>query len=128
MTNRNDDATTVAEYEHSTAVIRDDGGRYHYVNAMGDRVQSFHSEDRARLYADIQSVVGGFREEKTGERGVPPAVARAFDENLLMAYHVATPTMGVSWTARAFGTDEAEVRSAVGVVRDRAEKRRREQG
>lgn len=128
MTNRNDDATTVAEYEHSTAIVRDRDGRYHYVNPMGERVQSFDSEGRARLYADIQSVVGGFREEKTGERGVPPAVARAFDENLLMAYHVATPTMGVSWTARAFGIDETEVRTAVELVREKAERKRDESG
>jgi hypothetical protein len=129
MTNRNDDdATTVAEYEHSTAIVRDRDGRYHYVNPMGDRVRSFDSEDRARLYADIQTIVGGFREEKTGERGVPPAVARVFDENLLMAYHVATPTMGVSWTARAFGIDEAEVRTAVELVREKAERKRDETG
>ena len=119
----NDDTTTVAEYGHGTAIVLE-GERYHYVNAMGDRVRSFESEGRARLYADIQTVVGGFREEKTGERGVPPTVARAFDENLLMAYHVATPSMGVTWTARAFGIDESEVRSAVATVRDRAEEKR----
>lgn len=124
MTSSKGGATTVEEYGHGTAVIRDDGGRYHYVNAMGDLVRSFESEDRARLYADIQTVTGGFREEKTGERGVPPAVARSLDENLLMAYHVATPSMGVTWTARAFGVKEGTVRSAVGVIRDRAEERR----
>ncbi len=121
-----DDETTVAEYEHGTGIVRDGDGRYHYKNAMGDRVKSFHSEGRARLYADIQTVTGGFREEKTGERGVPPAVARAFDENLLMAYHVATPSMGTTWTARVFGVDESEVRSAVDLIRDRAEEERSE--
>lgn len=123
MTSPND-GETVEAYGHGTAVIRDDGGRYHYRNAMGDRVKSFDSADRARLYADIQTVTGGFREEKTGERGVPPAVARSLDENLLMAYHVATPSMGVTWTARSFDVDESTVRSAVGVIRDRAEERR----
>ena len=119
----NDDTTTVAEYGHGTKIVFE-GEKYHYVNAMGDSARPFESEGRARLYADIQTIVGGFREEKTGERGVPPAVARSFDENLLVAYHVATPSMGVTWTARAFGIDESEVRSAVGLVRDRAEKKR----
>ncbi|SNR71242.1 hypothetical protein [Halorubrum vacuolatum] len=128
MPESDDGETVVVEYQYDTAVVVDDAGRYHYVNPMGDRVQSFDSEDRARLYADIQSVIGGFREEKTGERGVPPAVARAFDENLLMAYHVATPTMGVSWTARAFGIDESEVRTAVELVREKAERKRDETG
>ena len=121
-----DTEETVAEYDHSTAIVRDTDGRFHYVNAMDERVKSFHSEERARLYADVQTVVGGFREEKTGERGVPPAVARAFDENLLMAYHVATPSMGTTWTARAFGVDESEVRSAVDLIRERAEEKREE--
>jgi hypothetical protein len=124
MSNDDDGTTTVAEYEHGTAIVLDESGQYYYVNPMGDRVRAFESESRAQLYADIQTVVDGFREDKTGERGVPPAVARAFDENLLMAYHVATPSMGVTWTARAFGVDEDEVRSAVGVIQDRAETKR----
>jgi len=126
MRGDSDGETTVAEYGHGTAVVLDEGGRYHYVNAMGERVRSFDSEDRARLYADIQTVVGGFREEKTGERGVPPAVARKCDENLLMAYHVATPSMGTTWTARAFGIEESDVRAAVDLIRDRATGRRDE--
>jgi hypothetical protein len=123
-TDSTDGTTTVAEYGHGTAVVLDDEGRYQYVNPMGDGVRSFESESRARLYADIQTVVGGFREEKTGERGVPPAVARSFDENLLMAYHVATPSMGVTWTARAFGVDEDDVRAAVGLIQERAAAKR----
>jgi hypothetical protein len=128
MSDSNDGETVVAEYEYSTAVVVDDNGQYHYVNPMGDRVQSFESEDLARLYADIQTVVGGFREEKTGERGVPPAVARKLDENLLIAYQVATPTMGVTYAARAFDIDESEVRTAVELVREKAERKRDETG
>jgi hypothetical protein len=118
-----DTGDTIAEFGHGTKIVLDDG-QYHYVNPMGDRVQSFDSEDRARLYADIQTVVGGFREGKTGERGIPPAVARALDENLLIAYQVATPTMGVTYAARAFGISESEVRSAADMIQDRAEQLR----
>jgi hypothetical protein len=32
-------------------------------------IKSFENPDKARLYADVQTVTGGFREEKTGERG-----------------------------------------------------------
>ena len=30
-------------------------------------IKSFENPDKARLYADVQTVTGGFREEKTGE-------------------------------------------------------------
>lgn len=113
------DPDVVAEYSHSTKIVRD-GRDYHYVNALGDRVRRFETESRAKLYADIQELTGGFREEKTGDRGVPPPVARACDRNLLMAYHVATPNMGVQWTARSYEMDESEVRNAVDLIRDRA--------
>ena len=78
----------VEEYPHSCRIVREhiDGeeDRFHYEGPLG-RVKSFYSLDKARLYADVHTVTGGFREEKTGERGVPPAVARA-REDIVMAY------------------------------------------
>lgn len=78
---------------------------------------------KARLYADVYTVVGDFREKKTGERGVPPAVAAA-REDVLMAYLASNPSMSLEWTARFFDEDEAVVRRYVNTVEDRADEQR----
>jgi hypothetical protein len=116
----------IEEYAHNCRIVRegDEGPQYHYEAPLG-RVKSFHSPDRARLYADIQTVTGGFREEKTGERGVPPAVARA-REDVLIAYLVSNPTMGVEWVARAYDVEEQVVRDYTQIVEKRAEDLREE--
>ena len=114
----------VAEYDHDCRIVRehveDDADHYHYEGPLG-RVKSFRSLDKAELYADVQTVTGGFREEKTGERGVPPAVARA-REDTLMAYLVSNPTMGMEWVQRFYSdVDEDVVRGFVRNVQSRAE-------
>ncbi|MDS0223820.1 hypothetical protein NDI54_21050 [Haloarcula sp. S1AR25-5A] len=124
---REEQPVVVEEYAHNCQIVREDEGeyeRYHYENPMG-RVKSFDSLDRARLYADVQTVMGGFRDEKIGERGVPPAVARA-REDVLAAYLVSNPTMGIEWVARSFGVDEDVVRNYCQMVQERAEKKRNE--
>ena len=112
----------VEEYAHDCRIVREADGsepRYHYESALG-RVQSFASGDKARLYADVQTVTGGFREEKTGERGVPPAVARA-REDVLMAYLAAQPTMGFEWTSRFFNdVSDTVIRDYIRLVQERA--------
>lgn len=119
--------TVVEEYPHSCRIVREEREGeeplYHYEGPL-DREKTFRSLSRAKMYADVQTVTGGFREEKTGERGVPPAVARA-REDVLIAYHVATPTQGVTWTARAFDLEEDEVRLYVDMVRERADTQRK---
>lgn len=120
----------VEEYAHDCQIVREpvegDADRFHYEGPL-DRVKTFRSLDKARLYADVQTVVGGFREEKTGERGVPPAVARA-REDVLMAYLVSNPTMGVEWVARAYDTEEDVIRDYVEIVRKRAAEKRETAG
>lgn len=69
--------------------------------------------------------MGGFLEEKTGERGVPPAVARARDD-VLMAYLAAQPTMSITWVARHFDLPEDRVREYIKSLRNRAEQQRDE--
>lgn len=112
----------VEEYPHSCRIVRerveDDADRFHYEGPLG-QVKSFYSLDKARLYADVHTVTGGFREEKTGERGVPPAVARA-REDVVMAYLVSNPTMGIEWVTRAYDLPEDQVRSYVELVQKRA--------
>lgn len=124
------DADVVEEYAHSCRIIREQRGRepdlYHYEGPLG-RVKSFENPAKARLYADVQTLVGGFREEKSGERGVPPAVARS-REDVLMAYLAAQPTMGVEWVARSFNLPEERVRSYIDMVRERAIERRENDG
>lgn len=111
----------VEEYAHSCRIVREDGDepRFHYEGALG-RVKSFSSLEKARLYADVQTVTGGFREEKTGERGVPPAVARA-REDVLMASLATQLTMGFEWAARFFSDVEDDVvRDYIRLVQERA--------
>lgn len=89
--------SVIEEYAHSCRIIEEerdsDYNQYHYEGPMG-RIKTFENPDKARLYADVQTVTGGFREEKTGERGAPPAVARS-REDVLMAYYAAQPTMSM---------------------------------
>ena len=115
----------VEEYAHDCRIVREDENgytKYHYEGPFGC-VQSFEALGKARLYADVQTVMGGFREEKTGERGVPPAVARA-REDVLMAYLAAQPSMSLEWVARHFDLPEDRVREYVESLRDRAREER----
>ena len=122
------ESETIEEYAHDCRIIRehieDDEDRYHYEGPLG-RVKSFYSPDHARIYADVHTITGGFREEKTGERGVPPTVARA-REDVLIAYLVSNPTMGTEWVSRAYGLSEAEVRDRVQSAKARAAELREE--
>lgn len=115
----------IEKYAHDCRIVQEDENgyqQYHYEGPLG-RVQTFESLGKARLYADVQTVMGGFREGKTGERGVPPAVARA-REDVLMAYLAAQPSMSLEWVARHFGLPEDRVREYVESLRDRARKER----
>lgn len=65
--------SVVEEYEHGCQLVREqrkgEPDLYHFDNSL-DRMQTFENPDKAHLYADVHTVVGGFREEKSGERGV----------------------------------------------------------
>lgn len=119
----------VEEYAHSCRIVRDrrenTADLYHYEGPLG-RVKTFENPGKARLYADVQTVTGGFREEKTGERGVPPAVARA-REDVLMAYLAAQPSMSVEWVARHFDLPADRVRGYINSLRERAAEQREQE-
>ena len=121
--------SVIEEYAHSCRIVEedreDDYNQYHYEGPMG-RVKTFEIPDKARLYADVHTVTGGFREEKTGERGAPPAVAQS-REDVLMAYYAAQPTMSVQWVAAQFDLPEDRVREYVRSLRARAEQQRAKQ-
>ena len=58
-------ATPVVEYDHLTILrepIPDHRDQYHVEDPV-ERLQSFHSKAKAELYADVYTVVGGFRED-----------------------------------------------------------------
>jgi len=116
----------IEEYDHSCRIVEEerenDYNQYHYEGPMG-RIKTFENPDKARLYADVQTVTGGFREEKTGERGAPPAVAQS-REDVLMAYYAAQPTMSMQWVAAQFDLPEDRVREYVRSLRNRAEQQR----
>lgn len=122
----NDNPTEVVEeYAHDCRIVREEREHedlYHYEGPMG-HVKSFRNPDKARLFADVQTVTGGFREEKTGERGVPPAVARA-REDVLMAYLASNPSMSTEWVAGHFDLPEEEVRGYIRSLRNRAAQQR----
>lgn len=128
MTSQND-SEIIRECAHSCRIVceRDDTGENvcHYEGPMG-RVKSFYSPDKAQLYADVHTVTDGFRKEKTGERGVPPAVARS-REDVMMAYLAAQPTMSVKWVARHFELPEDRVREYVQSLQNRAEQKREDE-
>lgn len=85
------------------------------------RLKSFENPDKARLYADIYELLGGFYEENTGKRGIPPAVARA-NKNVRLAYF--TASMSVTYAARAFEIDIERALEKVQQLRERAEQQR----
>jgi hypothetical protein len=122
--------SVIEEYAHSCRIVEEereeDCNQYHYEGPMG-RIKTFQNPDKARLYADVQTVTGGFREEKTGERGAPPAVARS-REDVLMAYYAAQPTMSMQWVSAQFDLPEDRVREYVQSLRNRAEQKRAENG
>jgi len=123
MTVTDTDAEVVAEYAHNCRLLREpvanDPDRWIYEGPMGP-VKEFRRGDKARTYAAVQTVTGGFREEKTGERGVPPAVASE-GGHALVAYLACQPTMSITWAARFFDIEEGDVQRRINKVRQRAD-------
>ena len=121
MTAGGEDLEIVEDRPHTTITREPVEGaedRYHVEDAL-DRLKTFRSPEKARLYADVYAVVGGFREDKTGERGAPPAIAAA-REDVQMVYFAAQPTMSVEWVAGQYGVPEDTVRVHIDLVRARA--------
>jgi len=92
---------------------------YHFEGPHGEE-QAFETPQGARLYADIYELVGGIDEAQTGDRGVPPSVARA-SEDARMTYLAIQ--MSIPYAAGAFEVDETTIHDAI----DRLHKRAREQ-
>lgn len=119
--------TVIEEYIHSGRIIEQNSGAgktttYLYESPSGER-KAFEEVEKARLYADVQTITGGFREEKTGKRGAPPTVAQA-REDVLMGYYAAQPGMSKQWVAEQFNLPEDRVQEYIRSLRTRAEQKR----
>lgn len=123
------------EYPHGIRVVRvdreDDYPLFRFV-APGHKTKEydtgpeFERRDDALLYAAVYVAVGPFREEKTGRRGVPPAVARAGRE-ALVAYLTTQRGMSIEWAAHKFDLEESTVREYRSRIRARAEEKAQEE-
>lgn len=110
----------IEEYANGCRIVHEERmypDLYHF-ERPGQRIKSFKNLGKARLYAAIYVVTGGFDEKNTGERGVPPTVVRA-DENIRVAY--LTALMSPTYAARAFEIDVDCALEKVQQVCDRAE-------
>lgn len=113
----------IEEYPDGCQIVHEERNYpdlYHF-ERPDRRLKSFKNPEKGRLYADVYELAGGFYEDNTGTRGVPPAVARSRDD-IRMAYFVAS--MSVTYAARAFEIEVDSVLDHVQSVRDRADEQR----
>lgn len=122
----------VEEYGHGQQITKvsnpDSPARYYFENPL-NKMKEFESLNRGRLYDDVYTVVGGFREEHSGKRGCPPAIAQA-REDIQMVYYVAQSGVGagtsITWVSRVYDHSEADIREYIGMLREQAEEIRAE--
>jgi hypothetical protein len=107
----------------------DEGPRYRF-EAPEHRGVTFDDPETATLYADVYFDVNGFREEGTGERGIPPEIIQA-GRDTLASYFLTQPRTDRNWVASFYGVKTTKVDRYVSWVRKRAEEIRegaREEG
>jgi hypothetical protein len=85
----------------------------------------FSDAEMAALYADVYFDVNGFREEGTGEIGVPPELVQA-GKDTLAAYLLTQPHTTVDWIASFYGKKPGQIERYIDWVRERAEEMRAE--
>lgn len=94
--------------------------------APGHVGKEFPDPDLAELYADVYFAVGGFREERTGDRGIPHTVARDGQDTIAAYLLSACSGTSVTWLSRQFDVEKDTVRTYLSRVRRRARERREE--
>jgi len=117
-----DDESIHREYPNDVRIVEyvDDDlleRRYRFEAPMHDP-KVFERPKLAELYADVYFDIG-FRDEKTGKRGVPPAVARQ-GQDTLAAYLVTQRGFSIEWVSRSWDISEDTVRTYLSRVRRRA--------
>jgi len=83
----------------------------------------FDTLDSAELWVDVYFAVGGFTEEDTGERGVPPEVAIA-DREVLAAYLMTHADTDIDQLAEFFDVSKNTIYSYLSRARARGEEAR----
>jgi hypothetical protein len=119
----NDRETVIEEYDQDCRIVHEERNypdQYHFEGPKG-RMRTFENPHEARLYADLYTITGGFNEEQTGKRGVPPTIARASEE-IRMTYLAVQ--MSISYAAGAFDVDESVVNDAVNRIHAQADQQR----
>jgi len=96
------------EYEGKVRVIRVDRGEErplfkfqarNFKPKRYDNQPEWENPKEARLYAAVYVAVGSFREEKSGRRGIPPAVERDGRE-AVVSYLYCMDGMSPTWIER----------------------------
>lgn len=85
----------------------------------------FDTIDSAELWADVYFAVGGFNEDNTGGRGVPPEVAIA-DREVLAAYFMTHSSIDVEHLADFFDVSRNTIYSYLSRARARGREARDE--
>lgn len=80
---------------------------------------TFEDLDLARLYADVYFDVNGFKEEGTGEHGVPPEIIQGGTDTL-SAYLLTRPGIDINWVSSFFGVEREKAERYISGVRQRA--------
>lgn len=120
--------TVVEEYVLDVRIrelTADDGGHAYRFEAPEHCGKTFDDLETARIYADAYFAANGFREEGTGDLGVPPEVLAA-GKDVTVAYLLTRPDTSKIWVASYYGTTPQYVEQWLDWTRRRADKIRAE--
>jgi hypothetical protein len=109
------------EYVADVSIVELGGGeesRYRF-EAPEHVVIEFSDAGTAELYADVYFDVNGFREEGTGDIGVPPEIVQA-GKDTLAAYLLTQPHTSTGWIASFYGKNPEQIDRYVAWVQERA--------
>lgn len=111
----------VEEYVSDVRIVTvpADGDRYRFEAPLHTEV-TFDDPDLARLYADVYFDVNGFREDGSGDQGIPIEIVQA-GKDTLAAYLLTQPHTDRQWVASFYGTRPAEIDRYADWVSERAE-------
>jgi hypothetical protein len=130
MSHHDQEETIHREYDDHTRIVEftpegfPDERRYRFEATMYEG-KEFELKEFAELYADVYFAVDSFREEKTGRRGVPPAVAAAGKPEL--AAYILSAHRGVhtnEWLEHFFDVERETIQTYLSRVRRKAEETR----
>jgi len=91
---------------------------YHVIVPNASNLPKFEELDSAELWVDVYFAVGGFVEDGTGEKGVPPKIASAGRE-VLTAYLMTQPDTDTESLASFFDVSKNTIYSYLSRARSR---------